>query len=763
MYFCPVCKSVVEEGDLFCSTCGHDLSLPSSDKCEEPVAGLDVAPDLQRGIILTDTSLLANRLRVESSFVLRILRRYIQLVSDEVAYELLDLTATPSSDGRYGQRDWRCCHEILFRHVAQSDCNGMQYLFIIGDDSIVPVPQCSVPLEGGAFLATDALYAHSLQLDGQLQVPSMFLLSQPVHFLVGRLPMGVDTTFDQLQNYLERAASVVGKGIPVQMAYAHTLPQWELASAGVSRIFREYLAPVGDIPGYVSRQMVLSPNVTTDNISRVFNPYANLFYFNLHGSDVSSRPSFYGEQDEKINSGMVEAVRPNQLNDAVLPNILVTEACFGGKYSGLRNSQSMLLTAIYSSTLLYVGASTLAYGQSNMMQQRSGMLMGADKLAELFISSLIDGHSAGVAMHLTRKELLGESCLACITYNLLTALEFSLYGDPSLRACFPAGGDMRCPIPAETCYGERITQTARSMAAGPTTSLLDSVRQIADRELEEMKQHVRQELESCGIIDSRLTSVTDFNYGFLKQRIFSYRTPANAHVLACVTDDDFTQIHLVMAKQAELPRIDYDRLFREACGRYGLIEYDDIQSPQVVTSPIEAPVAEQVASPRVILLDRRMEPKSKKLIDTFNTVLDTIYRPTMNHSDIPAVAVKSCSYDFMVLVSPLAVVLETELRASVVRYMESRKVERPEGWMTLGKTVKWMTDNSNVVEETGITPRFLNLLHEAAKIRNESSHSGDISERDFTQFYKFFLRIMTSDSFDVMMKLKRKLRNKNNK
>ena len=153
MYFCPVCKSVVEEGDLFCSTCGHDLSLPSSDKCEEPVAGLDVAPDLQRGIILTDTSLLANRLRVESSFVLRILRRYIQLVSDEVAYELLDLTATPSSDGRYGQRDWRCCHEILFRHVAQSDCNGMQYLFIIGDDSIVPVPQCSVPLEGGGILS----------------------------------------------------------------------------------------------------------------------------------------------------------------------------------------------------------------------------------------------------------------------------------------------------------------------------------------------------------------------------------------------------------------------------------------------------------------------------------------------------------------------------------------------------------------------------------------------------------------------------------
>lgn len=762
MYFCPVCKSVVEEGDLFCSTCGHDLSLPPSDISEEPEVGRDIASARPRGIILTNTSLLATRFRVESSVVRRILRRYIELVSNEVVYELLDLAATSSGDNRYGSRDWHHCHESLFCHVVQNDSVALKYLFIIGDDSIVPIPQCYIPLNDGTTIASDALYAHPLPMDGQLQGSIMLLLSQPVRFLVGRLPMGIDTTFDQLQNYLERAASVVEKGIPVQMAYAQTTPQWELASAGVSRLFHEYLAPIEDIPGYVRQQMILSPNVTATNINSVFNPYANLFYFNLHGSDINSHPSFYGEQDEKTNSGIIEAVRPSQLNDAVLPNILVTEACYGGKFSGLRNRQSMLLTAIYSSTLLYVGASTLAYGQANMMQQRSGMLLGADKLAELFISALIDGYSAGVAMHLTREGLLGESYQTGITYNLLTAIEFSLYGDPSLRACFPTGVNKRHAIPSEISYGRKETQTTRCMTDSSTTSLLNSIRNITDREMEEMKQHVKEELESCGIIGSILMSATDFDYGFMRQRIFSYRTQNNAQILACVTDEDFTQIRLVMAKQAELPKIDYDRFFQEACGRYGLIEYDDIQSSQMVTDLVEEPALEPVASPRVIQLDRRMEPKSKKLIDTFNTVLDTIYRPTMNHSDIPTVAVKLCCYDFMVLVSPLAVVLETELRASVVRYMESRKVERPEGWMTLGKTVKWMSDNGRIVEETGITPGFLNLLREAAKIRNESSHGGDISERDFTQFYKFFLRIMTSDSFDIMMKLKRKLRNKTN-
>ena len=177
----------------------------------------------------------------------------------------------------------------------------------------------------------------------------------------------------------------------------------------------------------------------------------------------------------------------------------------------------------------------------------------------------------------------------------------------------------------------------------------------------------------------------------------------------------------------------------------------------MIAEPSVVRRSDSVVSMHVIQLDGRMEPKSKKLIDTFNTILDTVYRPKMDFHDIPTVAIKSCCYDFMALVTPLALVLETELKATVVRYLDSRKVARPEGKMTFGKIVVWMKDNVNVVAETHISSDFIKLLEDATKLRNDASHDGDISELDFTHFYEIFLRIMTSQSFGAMMKLKRRM------
>ena len=61
---------------------------------------------------------------------------------------------------------------------------------------------------------------------------------------------------------------------------------------------------------------------------------------------------------------LVERMSEEELLDfsAKYDNIVVTEACFGGKYIGLPTNGSMLLSSMSNSTMLYLGSSVTAYG-----------------------------------------------------------------------------------------------------------------------------------------------------------------------------------------------------------------------------------------------------------------------------------------------------------------------------------------------------------------------------------------------------------------
>ena len=736
---CENCGALVAEDDRFCGNCGYQVTYKTHQQVE-----IVYRP---KGVILTDSLRLAHKLNISQTTVLSLLQEYIIKISSRISYSLLDTFQKPSND-------WRAYHQVLFENKYLSFRDKMEYLFIIGAEDIIPVPHmrnCMVT-NRTEMVPTDILYGYNFSFFTQNVEDVNILLQSKQLYHVGRLPLGTDASIAHLQNYLERSASYCDTGVPVQLAYGQCDPHWKLVSADVvSALKKSELFPNIEAPSSVIYdKLFLSPYITCNTIDKAFNKYSNLYYFNMHGSGNPEKPYFLGAslEDEEMYPGM----DPDTISSAKYDNIVITEACYGGKFMNLATDRSMLLSSLSNSTMLYLGSSVVAYGTVDAGYRNGTKIGSADIMAKGFISYLMKGYSAGDAVYKTRQKLIESSRGSMAASNLLTVYEFSLYGDPSLKAKFP---NQKCEAEqSHDVISNEINTNSyhiEEVYSEQPQSILAMVRKRVDSSLQSLNQEIQKQLSDMGIKPRLLESISKVRYGLSSQHMFSYKTETGEDSIVIVDDRDHSKTVLMPKgsieqnfEDARRLTIDYASIFRNYSQRFGFIQNNEDDQPVLSGNG---------ARLKTVYIDKRIEPRSKRQIRTFNAVLDQVYRPEMRNGNIASLATKDCDYDFSLLINPLGILLETELRLG----MKTLIKKEGSGWPsdpTFGRLADCLRQNEKLLLKYGINGDFLSWISDVPEYRNPASHRGGTNESKFLDFYDLFIKIVSSPYFSKVLELK---------
>lgn len=571
--FCPECGTRIDdEYALFCEECGtrvrdEVLEMPSvepqaqnMEPDEEPMDGKNdfvSADDAVHGLILTNLSLLSAKLNVAVSSLEEVLQQYVEGKRKwGISWQLIDagnytfkkrnllgmgrtvhLTAT--------DKPWAYM-EILMdvhQHELKHGLPESQYLFIIGGDDIIPMPcvrHYFPAADSDKTIDTDLLYAYPYGEDMLEALENQQIFRYEQLFMVGRLPIGEDTTGDDLMRYLLRSLKHT-EGIPVTGAYGQCDPHWKNVSVRVAtdlincNLLPDLEGKIG--PEYYYHRMILSPMVIDKTVDQVLDVDASLLYFNLHGSDALQASGYFGEVP--VHQGAYQVIRPEHLTTLELPNIVVTEACYGARFIGLDKAHSMLLAAMSNETLAFLGSSRVAWGSVDPEQGATPQNVGvglADVLAYTFMNSLLQGYTVGQALFAARcavfKARPGDLKTA------LTLVEFNLFGDPTLAFSIP-GEKKLAPesLKKSNLMGteQQLTCKVETMkSAGKTEqSILSMVRSAVDANIMQIHQSIAEHLYAHYGIEPRPADVVlAMRYGDGREEMqFHYdNSPADSNV-----------------------------------------------------------------------------------------------------------------------------------------------------------------------------------------------------------------------------------------
>ncbi len=259
----------------------------------------------------------------------------------------------------------------------------------------------------------------------------------------------------------------------------YTAAAWRRASAIVFR-------PIGEPKSLkVSPPLGASKPAPQETAARASSPLppARLGYFNLHGlidavewfgqSDpeeltvIASQKSTKDTPQTSQGQDYPVAVRPEDIqNSDQAPEVIFSEACYGGHILGRTVDESLALKFLEAGSHAVVASTCTAYGSIVMP------LIAADYLGHAFWSSLRQGSPAGEAlrrakialareMHLRQGYLDGE--------DQKTLISFVLYGDPlalPMKLRFPPKSALRPlkPLRVKTIC-DRQHQEEASLAA----------------------------------------------------------------------------------------------------------------------------------------------------------------------------------------------------------------------------------------------------------------------------------------------------------
>lgn len=557
--YCPECGYKIEETDtLFCPECGTKVNEPELQN--GTVAGMEViAKDEEMyayGIILTNKKLLAAKLRMEEKTVSDLLDSFIETKKQfGVSYQIADagyytyrkknfLGRTKTIHLNADSELWDYMDILMDIHHYEQDkaLPESQYLFIIGGDDIIPMPCVHHYCEQvrDKTIDTDILYAYPYGSDMLPLLENKQIFRYDQLFFVGRLPIGEDTTADDFYHYLERNLQN-SWGIPMTEAYGQCDPHWKNVSATVAtdlikgNLFRNF---DGRLPEeYYFQKLILSPQVTAANVQQIFHSDASLFYFNLHGGDALEARGYFGEP---MQGRMECTLLPEHMAACRVPNVVMCEACYGARFIGMDKHHSMLLTSLYTASLLFVGSSRIAWGNvdpnvGNVYTPVPPFF--ADVIAMGFMEGLLSGYTAGQAMFLARSMVLQQDKEG-IPNTAATIVEFNLFGDPTLGLAVTSEmKSTRKPIDKSACkvenadYGcvmEKL-DVPYDVQGG---SILQQVRQVVDTNLWQIHDIVGRHLYTqYGIPPRPASSIYRLNYANGKKELsFCYEVSSDSNI-----------------------------------------------------------------------------------------------------------------------------------------------------------------------------------------------------------------------------------------
>jgi len=423
------------------------------------------------GIIFTDTRRIAKQCRSTSNDIYNIIKSYNQkLLKFGHQYIIYDIDST-----RFKDQDWQTYVDELSTFYDKQKIKP-EYLFIIGGTEIIPMPifdnlsNVDVP---DFDYDTDIPYSYLKSYEIEDMIWDGSLYYEDVKLNVGRLPFGDDFQKTQLTNYFNKVISALEDGFEIKNCFGLSAEGWQDAS--------ETVLDNLDVP---NKFIDFSPTVSLSDIDEIFDENSDVLYFNLHGSDAPEQPQFFGDWDA--------AISPDQISKLVKNNIIITEACYGAKFIGYDTSNSMLLNSIHQNTLAYFGSSRIAFGSSTYF------LFSADVIAHSVLGSLSNNLTVGQALSKARIDNIesaeDEDDFSLIDLSLVTAIEFNLYGDPSLksfntkptnniRPSLKATKQIPQKIVKEEMYNKKANQ-----------NILEAVRAAVDLEFDKISKIIQKEL-----------------------------------------------------------------------------------------------------------------------------------------------------------------------------------------------------------------------------------------------------------------------------
>lgn len=197
-----------------------------------------------------------------------------------------------------------------------------------------------------------------------------------------------------------------------------------------------------------------------------------------------------------------------------------------------------------------------------------------------------------------------------------------------------------------------------------------------------------------------------------------------------------------------------------------------------------------------VVIDRRIDPESYTIFNTFADTLRQVFMPVMSGPQVPVLVCKA-DYDFGPLVSSLARILEVELNSSIVQYVRSLcRIEMPayykrykEGCPNHTSQIIVYGQQVDINErkgKTGLKPimtgdilllmkRYkqeiandIGMTEEAfgevskkmdkmREIRNKASHASVVTEADFKSYYTMFCQLVRQNLLTILADEKERL------
>ncbi len=431
MNYCPNCGINISDhpGAKHCFQCGKKLDTDSYDESKSVFSkvGGEAGPFDQKydsyGIIYTDLNALSDTYKTNKALVKNLVNKYIErlkkishhyiLVDISSEHHFSDQTSLSATD------PWQL-HVDLIRDTVNRLNTPIEYLFIIGGHNIIPMPVISneprvYPYDSD--IDTDMPYAYLVGDGFEELLWDGSPFNQEVKLHVGRIPLAPDGGIQDLSSFLNRSSTARTTGFEINSLFGMSAYSWKRASEEIIRNTQ------------FKKVLHTSPEINLYSIGNIFNHTANLFFFNLHGSDTPDNPYYFGDPHREGEGGMepVEeprVVTPQLMTRSIMPNIIVSEACYGAKFIDYDQKSSMLLSALAGQTAAFVGSSRVAFGSA------SEIIGCADVIAQSFITSVEKGINCGMALSKARVDVVSDSPDAHFNYKVTTAVEFNLFGDP---------------------------------------------------------------------------------------------------------------------------------------------------------------------------------------------------------------------------------------------------------------------------------------------------------------------------------------------
>ena len=427
-------------------------------------------------LVLTNTELLRRQLSESFEDLESCIRLLVNSsFQQETRYLLLDLADT-NLGLLGGSHDWREVVEILGRaaeKIKSRLAQPLQSIFIIGDQTIVPMALHGNPLGRDVDVESDYCYS-CLSADDPWQN-----LVEPI-LAVGRLPAGETSGAELALSYFRLRLALAHPTKSAHDSFGVGAEKWSGASKAAFGLFN-------------GRSLHFAPPVSSEKVHKKIGPEVDLLYFNLHGSDERDVAGWYGESK---GGEYVEALTPASLGSLAVANVVGVEACYGAKFCNLPRETSCLLSALSNKTIAFMGASRIAYGPP---EPPIGL---ADIMVGHFLANIANGNTAGEAHRTARLDLFEQA--GDDGHARLTVLEFNLFGDPTYRAFVPGAGFEKTidsnaapkPKVASTLSpAAQLRQSIQNSAAASRSQMSKSIRRVDLAT--EISEEVRRNLTQC--------------------------------------------------------------------------------------------------------------------------------------------------------------------------------------------------------------------------------------------------------------------------